>query len=110
MMKWRTRIQVQIHHPCLVLESRALTVPSQLKSQVVDADVLQCRYIAVVGVAAAVSVVIGAAAVAVVVVEQPVEWLIAAAMVADFVGAESWEKAVIVSAEVADAVGAAAEE
>lgn len=31
-------------------------------------------------------------------------------MVADFVGAESWEKAAIVSAEVADEVGAAAEE
>lgn len=76
-MKWRMRIQVQIHHPCLVLESQALKVPSQLKSQVVDADVLQCRYIAVVGVAvisvaAVVSVVIGAAA-AVVVVEQPEE-------------------------------------
>jgi hypothetical protein len=71
--------------------------------------VLQCQYIAVVvvviSVGAVVSVVIAAAAAAVA-VEQLGEWLLAAAMVAVFVGVESWEKAVIVSAEVVDVVGA----
>jgi cobalamin biosynthesis protein CobD/CbiB len=106
-------IRAQIQHPCLVHETPARKVPSQLKSLEASADVLQCRcsgvVAAVIAVGAVVLIAVTVAAVEVVAVEQPVEWMLAVAMVVDSVGAESLEKDAIVNAEMADVVGAAEE-
>lgn len=93
-----------------------MNVPSPLESLAAAADVLQHQCFdggvaviavgAVVVVVVAVAVAVAGAAAGVVVGEQLVEWMLAAAMVVNSVGAGSWEKVVLVNAEAVDAAGA----